>query len=410
MTFMLGLGRARANRQHRYVANNLSAYIDGQLTAAERARVERHLAACADCRRDVETLRQTVALLRRVPLKPVPRSFALPASARAAQARHRRWNAAFGAMRTATVTIATLLVMVFAGDAALTSGLVSLPGARTASDASALLYQERGQTQSEEAAPMMAEAAPKASPEAAPQAESEAAPEPAVEPYGATEATAAPDAPSPGETARALQPPRETWPGPQAQPGAPAGGEGGGPDMGGVGGAGGMGGTVPVMPRTNGVGGAEEGSTTAEAEPPAALAAEATETAEGEAQVESLAQAPDEAETPAEEPQPEAMMAPKTVPTPAPQPTQLPPTEPATASEAEESATPGAMVMRVEPGDGDGKPAPEAERVQVPARPPQPAWWQASRSLRLIGGFLAGMLLIALAGTIWTGYKRGVPK
>lgn len=396
---MLGLGRARTNREHRFAAGNLSAYIDGQLTAAERSRVERHVAACADCGRDLETLRRTVALLRHVPVRPVPRSFALPASARAAQARHRRWNVAFGAMRTATVTIATMLVLVFAGDAALTSGLVSLPTGRAAGDATALLAPERGEPPVEEAAPMVAEAAPEAAPEGAPEG--------GVESYGVTEAAPAPEEAAPAETARALQPPRDTWPGPQAQPGDATGGEGGGaPDMGGVGGAGGaggMGGSVPAVPRINGAESTAE-ATPVEGEPEAALAAET----EAESQVEGLTVAPDAAEPPAEaeEPQPEAMLAPKSAPTPGPQP---PPAEPTAVPETEESATPEAMAMRVEPQEGDAETTPGAERVVVPARPAQPAWWQVSRSLRLIGGFLAGMLLIALAGTIWTGYKRGAP-
>jgi len=43
-----------------------SAWVDGEATAAERARVEEHLRACADCRRELDHFRHTLALLRAV--------------------------------------------------------------------------------------------------------------------------------------------------------------------------------------------------------------------------------------------------------------------------------------------------------------------------------------------------------
>jgi hypothetical protein len=45
---------------------SLSALLDGALTPDERRAVEAHLEGCAECRRDLERLRQTVALLHRV--------------------------------------------------------------------------------------------------------------------------------------------------------------------------------------------------------------------------------------------------------------------------------------------------------------------------------------------------------
>ncbi|HXA97851.1 MAG TPA: zf-HC2 domain-containing protein [Candidatus Dormibacteraeota bacterium] len=45
---------------------SLSAFLDEVLEPEERRRVEAHLAGCADCPRELERLRQTVALLRRV--------------------------------------------------------------------------------------------------------------------------------------------------------------------------------------------------------------------------------------------------------------------------------------------------------------------------------------------------------
>lgn len=390
---MLGWGRARTNREHRFTAENLSAYIDRELTAAERSRVERHLATCAECRRDVESLQETVALLRRVPARPVPRSFTLPASARAVQARQRRWNTAFGALRTATVTIATMLVLVFAGDAALSGGLISPTGARMAQDAATLAAPAaQPEAPMEEAAPMIAEAAPQAG------AQGE------VAPYGGPEVAPkmAPDAeaPAPSETARALQPPREEWPGSRGMPGEGVGAAG--PEAGGAGGGdamGGMGGAVPAMPRINGIEGASEPAPELMMEK-AVPAEGAAEAPQAESEAESLNQVPS-----TEAPQPEALTPPE--PTPAPQPTQAPPVETTVPAEADEASTPDSLAMGGSPEGDAGEPTAEAERAELLDRQPEPAWWQTWRSLRLIAGLLAGMLLISLAGTIWAGYKRG---
>jgi hypothetical protein len=46
--------------------DSLSAYLDGALASEERRDVEAHLAACAECARELASLRQTVALLQRV--------------------------------------------------------------------------------------------------------------------------------------------------------------------------------------------------------------------------------------------------------------------------------------------------------------------------------------------------------
>jgi len=48
------------------VRESLSAYLDEALTPDERARVDAHLETCADCPRELASLRATVTLLRRV--------------------------------------------------------------------------------------------------------------------------------------------------------------------------------------------------------------------------------------------------------------------------------------------------------------------------------------------------------
>jgi len=58
----------------------LSAYLDGELSAAERAALERHLPACSECRAELAELRRVRALLGALPSPSLPRSFALPTS------------------------------------------------------------------------------------------------------------------------------------------------------------------------------------------------------------------------------------------------------------------------------------------------------------------------------------------
>lgn len=104
-------------RDHRFVRDNLSAYLDGRLTDRERTRVERHLASCQDCQEDLASLRQTVSLLRRVPPRPVPRSFVLPAAAQKEQARYRRSALAYNWLRGAAVAVSFVLVLLLTSDA-----------------------------------------------------------------------------------------------------------------------------------------------------------------------------------------------------------------------------------------------------------------------------------------------------
>jgi len=54
-------------RDHRLVPRLLSAYLEGDLAGSRRARVERHLAACPECHGALESLRQLLTQMRRVP-------------------------------------------------------------------------------------------------------------------------------------------------------------------------------------------------------------------------------------------------------------------------------------------------------------------------------------------------------
>jgi len=109
----------RKKSEHEWVGESLSAYIDGELAGRERARVEQHLKECQACAEDLRTLRQTVALLKELPVIPAPRSFAVrprvakfrPAPAPSA------WG--YGLLKGATAIAALLLVLLIGGDVAL---------------------------------------------------------------------------------------------------------------------------------------------------------------------------------------------------------------------------------------------------------------------------------------------------
>ncbi len=61
------LDRARFERDHQWAPEHMSGYLDDDLAARARARMERHLAECADCRRLLASLRAVVGGLRRLP-------------------------------------------------------------------------------------------------------------------------------------------------------------------------------------------------------------------------------------------------------------------------------------------------------------------------------------------------------
>jgi hypothetical protein len=112
-------GKNRHKSEHQRVDGLLSAYLDDELSARERQTVEAHLATCADCRWNLETLRQTVQWTRELPSEPLPRVFTIsaPAPARARPARRRNWG--FGLLQGATALVALLFVVAILGDFAL---------------------------------------------------------------------------------------------------------------------------------------------------------------------------------------------------------------------------------------------------------------------------------------------------
>jgi len=112
----------------------LSAYLDHELTGAARQEVESHLQACETCRRRLEALRQTVGAIQELPVEAPPRPFTIPAQ----REQPRRTGPILGwlggaaaAALLAVVVVAGLHNLHGPGGAALSAGPAGAPAART---------------------------------------------------------------------------------------------------------------------------------------------------------------------------------------------------------------------------------------------------------------------------------------
>ena len=97
---------------HSRIRGLLSAYVDGEVIAADARRVEEHAAACSACRDELDSLTATVELVRGLPELELPRSFELT------RLPEEEPRASFGvwAPRLATSVAGLLLVVLLAGD------------------------------------------------------------------------------------------------------------------------------------------------------------------------------------------------------------------------------------------------------------------------------------------------------
>ena len=181
--------RERLSGEHAWVEERLSTYIDDQLGAAERARLESHLDGCARCRGSLESLRWTVSLVRQAPAPQAPRSFVLPIPASAGRVVRPRADHARAGLcvctSLATALVAFLLVAVVGLDAIshLGGGLVATapvaaPAAPGAASAAA----------SESAKPTTIARAPEIAPSQGLPPTLTSAPEPSLAPAGAVPA------------------------------------------------------------------------------------------------------------------------------------------------------------------------------------------------------------------------------
>ena len=54
------LAERRFMRDHRWTGRHASAFLDGELSVPDRARVEKHAGLCPECRRALRELRRTL--------------------------------------------------------------------------------------------------------------------------------------------------------------------------------------------------------------------------------------------------------------------------------------------------------------------------------------------------------------
>jgi hypothetical protein len=116
----------------------LSAYLDNQLSAKEKAVLEARLAREPELKATLNGLRQTVSALRTLPVVKPPRNFTLTAKQVGADPR-RQW---FPVLRMATSLAALALVVVFAGDFFVSRTPAASPAPVTAARSAAALPTE----------------------------------------------------------------------------------------------------------------------------------------------------------------------------------------------------------------------------------------------------------------------------
>jgi anti-sigma factor RsiW len=113
-----------AQEKQHLTTEQLSTYLDEQLSAAERGGADEHLATCKQCQQVLTELRETVVLLHALPQPALPRSFVLPSetsiadkSAAGSEAAYRRRPAYIWTMLRAISALAAVfgLVMLLSG-------------------------------------------------------------------------------------------------------------------------------------------------------------------------------------------------------------------------------------------------------------------------------------------------------
>jgi anti-sigma factor RsiW len=105
-------------REHEHIEKQLADYAVGGLSDRRRARIERHVRECAECRRELAALEQTGALLGSVPLEDAPggtweavRRDIVARGLPGARARLRwAYRAAVGAVAMAMILLAVFLL------------------------------------------------------------------------------------------------------------------------------------------------------------------------------------------------------------------------------------------------------------------------------------------------------------
>lgn len=98
--------------EHKDFRDNLSAYLDGELPAGEKAALEGHLASCADCARELEELRSVSALVKKHAMEPVPHALKdAVLSGRPARPFYAAWLRPAGVLAAAAAALLVMLAL-----------------------------------------------------------------------------------------------------------------------------------------------------------------------------------------------------------------------------------------------------------------------------------------------------------
>ena len=104
------------NRGHGRFLEMLSDHVDGELPEAERIALEEHLQGCDSCTEELESLRATVQMLRRMPEVEAPRSFRIAPATVAAPTPPPERPVLLWAMRVSTALAVVAFTVMVAGN------------------------------------------------------------------------------------------------------------------------------------------------------------------------------------------------------------------------------------------------------------------------------------------------------
>ncbi|MCS7061402.1 MAG: hypothetical protein RMN25_09585 [Anaerolineae bacterium] len=192
----------------------ISAYLDGRLTASERAHFEARLQSDPTLRRQVEVTRLLIRTARTAPEPRLPRTFTLPVSSSVRPAV--LWRESNLLLRVGSALATAVFVIALGLEL---SGLSQPPAQTmpaTAADRAASVVTAPAQTESDAQSTSMQEAQPASEPnlrrqpmsaaESAPATAASDAPRPLLAPQAASEASQAPQATPVPQTARSATP------------------------------------------------------------------------------------------------------------------------------------------------------------------------------------------------------------
>ena len=113
---MLEMLKKIFNRGHGRFLEMLSDYVDSELPEAERIAMEAHLQGCDSCAEELESLRATVLMLRRMPEVEAPRSFRIAPAAVTAPTPPPERPVLLWAMRVSTALAVVAFTVMVAGN------------------------------------------------------------------------------------------------------------------------------------------------------------------------------------------------------------------------------------------------------------------------------------------------------